>query len=918
MLGPCRAWRGGEALDLGPAGQRVVLGLLALACGRPLSRNEIAAGLWLDRQPPVSAANVIQTYVKNLRRLLEPGRPRRAASTILRQIGDGYALCVPESAVDLFRFRDGVAAATDLDSLERALALWHGPPLADVPALAAHPRVLALTDERHAALARYGAMAIAVGRAADGLPALEEAVAAQPLNEAWQALLIGAYQAAGRRREAFAAFHSVRRLLADELGVDPGQELSSAHAALLHADSPMDGGGIPAQLPADAPHFVGRRAELSQLDVMSGVVVVSGAPGVGKTALAVRWSHRIAHRFPDGQLYLNLRGFDPAGGAMEPADSVRWFLDALGVPPSRLPSTVDGQAALYRSLLAGRRMLIVLDNAREVAQVRPLLPGAPGCLVLVTSRNQLASLVAAEGAHPLPLDPLGPAEARELLAQRIGAARAAGEPGAVDEILDRCGGLPLALVIAAARAAMSANLPLAALADQLRRDRDRLDALTTGDPGTDLRAVFSSSYRALAPDAARLFGLLGLHPGPDISIPAAASLAAVPVASARKLLGELVRANLAAEQTVGRFTLHDLLRAFAAEACAGEPDRGAATSRMLDHYLHSAYAADRLSHPARDPLALDPPESAVAPEYPADPKDALSWFAAERAVLTAAVERAAAVSDRHAWQLAWSLSTFLDVRGHWDELATTQRTAITAAQRAGDPRGRADAHRLLARAHTRLHRDDDAQVELMRALELYRGLGDLSGQSNTHLNLALVRERQGRPAEALEHARQALDLFLELGEEHGQARALNAVGWYHALLGDHARALSLCRQALGRLEELDDRIGQATTLDSLGYAHHHLGDHERAVAHFEQAMGMYRELGDRHLEAFVHMHLGDAHESAGNAQAARAAWREALAILEQLDQPEAQRVQARLAPASAEPGGSLGRPIAIQSRSSRR
>ncbi|HEX6682479.1 MAG TPA: BTAD domain-containing putative transcriptional regulator [Candidatus Limnocylindrales bacterium] len=629
LLGPTGAWRGDDPLDLGPAGQRAVLGLLLLASGQSLSRNEIVAGLWLDREPPPSAANVIQTYVKHLRRMLEPDRPRRAASTVLRKVGDGYALHLPPSTVDVQCFRDHVAAAVAsqrcgqleraAESLGEALGLWHGPPLADIPALAAHPKVVALAGERQAALARYGELMIATGRAADGLPALEEAAASQPLNEAWQARLISAYHAAGQRGQAFATFHGVRRRLAEDLGVDPGPELSAAHSALLHSDDrPAPAGSVTAQLPADTPSFAGRTAELSQLDGLppSSLVVISGAPGVGKTALAVRWAHRVAPRFPDGQLYLNLRGFDPGGVVMEPGDAVRWALDSLGVPANRVPSTVDAQAALYRSRLAGRRMLVVLDNARDPAQVRPLLPGTPGCLVLVTARNQLASLVAAEGAHPLPLGPLDPGDARELLAQRVGAARTAGEPAAVAEILDRCAGLPLALVIIAARAALSGNLPLAALADRLRRGGDRLDALTTGDPGTDLRAVFSWSYRSLGAGAARLFRLLGLHPGPDVSVAAAASLAAVTVCEARRLLAELVRASLAAEPAAGRYRLHDLLRAYAAEvAVSGEPrrTRRAATFRMLDHYLHSAHAA------ARDPLTLPPPAPGVYAGSPGGP-----------------------------------------------------------------------------------------------------------------------------------------------------------------------------------------------------------------------------------------------------------------------------------------------------------
>ena len=915
VLGPTALWRAGDRLDLGPAGRRAAFGLLVLASSQALSVREIAAGLWLERPPPPTAENVIQTYVKHLRRLLEPDRPRRAASTVLRRVGDGYTLHLPVEAVDVLRFRRLVAAATAAqrcgrfenaaESLSEALALWQGPPLADIPALAGHPKIVALAEERNAALARYGEVMLAAGRAADGLPALEEAAAAQPLNEAWQARLIRAYQATGRRSLAFATFHGVRRRLAEDLGVDPGPELTDAHSALLHSgESPDAAIAVPAQLPADTRTFVGRAAELSQLDHLlagpdpSAVVVVSGAPGIGKTALAVHWVHRIAPRFPDGQLYLNLRGFDPDGIVVEPNEVIWRILDALGVPAERIPATVDGRAALYRSLLAGRRMLIVLDNARDVAQVRPLLPGAPGCTVLITARHQLAGLIAAEGAQPLTLGPLAAAEAQELLVRRVGRARTAAEPGAVHEIVERCAGLPLALVIIAARAALNGTQPLGALADQVRRNRDRLDALTTGDPGTDLRAVFSWSYDALTPAAARLFGLLGLHAGPDISVPAAASLAALTTGRVRGLLTELVRAGLATEPTVGRYCLHDLVRTYAADVVvrAGSArTRRAASLRMLDHYLHSAYAADRIAHPACEAYAPGPPVRGVTPETAADARTAKAWLAAERAVLVAAVERAASVSHRRAWQLARALSAYLDLRGHWDDLATTQHTAIAAARDDADPRAQAGAHRLLARAYTRLHRIDDAYAELSRALDLCLVAGDLIGQGHTHLNLSLLWERQERYPEALAHARQGLATFLTAGDDHGIARALNAVGWYHALLGDYPVALDHCRDALARLEKTGDRLTVAATLDSLGYVQHHLGEYALAIAAYRRSVELYRDLGDSHLEAFVRVHLGDTYDARGDGPAARTLWCQALEVLDRCDPPEAGKIRARLA-----------------------
>lgn len=915
VLGPAGAWRGGLPLDVGPAGQRAVFGLLALHCGQVVRRDDLIAGLWPDRSPPHSAANVIQTYVMRLRRLIEPERPARAASTVLPSVGDGYRLCLPTDAVDLLRFRDHVTAAVAAQqdgrpdgaaaSLGRALRLWHGPPLADIPVLADHPAVVALAAERLEALARFGEATIAAGRPADGLLALEEATSGQPLNEAWQARLVQAYRAAGRRGQAFTTYHQVRRRLADELGVDPGAELSAAHAALLREqDAAERPATVPAQLPADVHAFTGRAAEMAQLDLLPAeprttVVVVSGPPGVGKTALAVHWAHRIASRYPDGQLHLNLRGFDPGGIAMAPADAMRRALDALGLPAERLPATTDGRAALYRSMLAGRRMLIVLDNARDVAQVRPLLPGAPGCLLLVTSRHQLAGLVAADGAFPLPLGPLAPAEARRLLTRRVGAARLAAEPAAVAEMIDRCAGLPLALVILAARAALDRHLPLAAVADQLRGDGDRLDALTTGNPDTDLRAVFSWSYQALDPAAARLFRLLGLHPGPDVTAPAAASLAAWTVPDTRRQLTELVRAGLVGEPVPGRFLLHDLVRAYAAEVAGrAQParTRRRATLRMLDHYLHSAYAAEQLTQPRpHEEFTVAPPAARVTPELAADTEQALAWLAAERAVLVAAVERAAATLPGHAWRLARSLATYLDRRGHWDDLAEVQRLAADAAGRDGDHEAQAVAHRTLARAYTRLRRIDDAHRELLRAQELYHAVDDLVGQSRVQLELALVRERQGRFPQALDHATQGLEILRGTGDSHGTARALNAVGWCHALLGDHPAALDHCRRALARLEELDDRGGVASTLDSIGYAHHHLGDHDRAVDAFRRAADLYRALGDGHLEALVRSHLGDALAAAGDGPAARTAWRQALAVLDHLDPPEAEKVRRRLA-----------------------
>jgi tetratricopeptide (TPR) repeat protein len=686
-------------------------------------------------------------------------------------------------------------------------------------------------------------------------------------------------------------------------------EEASSDTTRLPASSGVRERAVPRQLPAAVAHFAGRAGELATLTGLlrdragtGGTVVisaVSGTAGVGKTALAVFWAHQVADQFPDGQLYVNLRGFDPSGQVMAPAEAVRRFLDALQVPPERIPVDLDAQAALYRSLLGGRRVLVVLDNARDTAQVRPLLPGASTCLVVVTSRNQLTSLIAADGAHPITLELLTDEEARQLLVRRLGADRVAAEPAAVREIIARCAHLPLALALVAARASVSPRGGLRLLAEELRDAGHRWQMLTGDDPTTDVQAVFSWSYQALTPDAARLFRLLGLHPGPDLSAAAAASLAGSPASAIRPLLTELTQASLLVEHTPGRYTFHDLLRAYASDL-AGRIDcdqqRRTATIRMLDHYLHTAHTADRLLNPARDPLTLTTPQPGVTPQRPADRQQGLEWFTVEHPVLLGAVEHAAASGfDTHTWQLAWSLDTFLDRRGHWHDQAAVGRAAVAATERLADPTAQARAHRTLAIPYTHLGLFDGAHSQLSHALDLATQTGDETVQAHIHGNLGYLWGRRGNYQQALDHARQALTLYQAIGHPRGLATALNAVGWYQALLGDYQQALTACQQALTLLQ-VGDGEGQAATWDSLGYVHHHLGHHTQALRCYQHALTLYRDLGDRYNEADTFTNLGDTHHSTGNHDAAREAWKEALGILEDLDHPDADQVRVKLIP----------------------
>ena len=690
---------------------------------------------------------------------------------------------------------------------------------------------------------------------------------------------------------------STVRLLADAYGL-----VDADRAAFVRAAQPgPPAGAQPRQLPLGVPRFVGRDDQLAVLDATLddptgvAVVAVSGMAGIGKTALALHWAHRVAGRFPDGHLYVNLRGFDEPTAILDPADVLRGFLEALGVPLTRIPVSAQARVGLYRSLLAARRMLIVLDNARDSEHARPLLPGTGGCVVVVTSRDKLSDLVAVECARPLTLDVLTAAESRGLLAARLGTQRLAAEPDAVGDIVAATGQLPLALSIVAARVAVHPGFALDAVAAELGSAQARLDALADGN----VRRAFSWSYLASSPPAARLFRLLGLHPGPDVTADAAAALAGVTVAEVAPLLRELTRLHLLAQQAPGRYDCHDLLRTYAtelAESVESAADRQAARHRLFDHYLHTAFPAAVTLQPqwtAFDPVA---PLAGNASRPPAGHDAALAFFAAEHAMLLRLVRLAADTGfDAYAWQLAWTLTTFYAPRGLWQGQLAAQEVALAAARRAGSVIGQAIANRLLSRAATRLGQHDLAEERLRRALQLHEQLDDHSGQAQTLHNYAELCYIRGRPDEGLAHGLAALRLYQLAGNRAGEARTLNAVGWLYAATGDYRQAIESCTDALARQRELGDRNGQAATLDSLGYAYDKLGEHDRAASCFEDAVRMFRESADRYHEAETLVRLGEARQSLADLPAAVRAWRRAVEIFDDLGDPAADDARRRLA-----------------------
>ncbi|MFD7655439.1 ATP-binding protein [Actinosynnema sp. NPDC059797] len=674
-----------------------------------------------------------------------------------------------------------------------------------------------------------------------------------------------------------------------------------ADPAVLDRPVP-DPASAPHQLPAPPTPFVGRREELDRLDAAvagSSTVVISaiaGAGGIGKTWLSLHWAHRALDRFPDGQLFVDLRGFSPDGEPMDPAVAVRGFLDALGVDPGRTPVDPHAQAALFRELVGGRRMLLVLDNAADTAQVVPLLPGGDTCTVLVTSRRRMAGLITAHDAHHVPLDVLSDDEARALLTNRLDPARVAAEPAAVAELVALCGGFPLALGIVAAHARTRPRPTLAALAAELR-DLG-LDALDDDDPTASLPTVLSWSVRALTADQATAFALLGIAPGPDIGLPAAASLTGLSPGAARAVLRGLEQASLITEDARGHHRMHDLIRRHAADTASALPERtrDEALRRVVDHYLHTAVAADRQLLPTRVPVELDPPEPGTHLRPPADYAAALAWFDAEHPNLLVA-QRAASAAGRHraAWGLAWALTTFHHRRGHLHDRLAAWRAGLASAEHLPDPAARALAHQYTGRACADLGRYEEAERHLRQVLVLAERAGDEGGQARAHQEFTRLWALRGDNREALEHAAHALRLQRALGDPVGEALALNLVGWYAALLGEYDRAREHCRAALALQREHRAREGEAMSLDSLGYIDHRTGRHGEAVEHYHRALAVFRELGHSYAEADSLDGLGHPYAALGEVGRAREVWRQALELYRgQGRDTEADRVSRQL------------------------
>jgi tetratricopeptide (TPR) repeat protein len=659
---------------------------------------------------------------------------------------------------------------------------------------------------------------------------------------------------------------------------------------------------IPRQLPFDVPDFTGRVEELRRLDAFltTGKTVmicaILGAPGIGKTAMAVHWAHRESARFPEGQLYVNLRGFD-ASPPMPAQQALDAFVRALGVAPERIPERLDELAALYRSLLASRRILVVLDNAVDFGQVRPLLPGSPTCAVVVTSRNRLAGLVAGASAHRITLDVLPTADAVALLGATVGSDRLAVEPEAATELAKLCARLPLALRIAAERVAISPYWTISDLVGQFAAEQHRLDLLTATDNGHDaVRAAFSWSYRELPAVAASMFRRLSWHPGHEFGVSAAAELADVSEHDARQALEVLVDAHLVTQVGRERYRFHDLVRLYAAERAEADEtasDRKAGVRRLLLWYLHMADAADHLLTRRSYCVPLDHTETDARPDPFVDQRQATDWCERERINLMAAIQLAAD-SGEHSitWRIPVALWGFFFLRKHWRDWINALTIGLASARRIRDRRGEAWVLHSLREAKFSMHQTDEATEYVQQALTIFRDISDPWGIREALSNLGYSHRLHGRPDEALDHLRHALILWRQTDDRWGQAWTLHSLGETYTDLGQWEDAAHSLREALGLFEEIGHRQAEGFALSNLGYVH--LGTKQFAIAidRFQRAMVAHDEVGDRWSAARTMTGLGTAHHATGATKAASEYWRKALAICNDLDdQPAAEKIR---------------------------
>jgi DNA-binding SARP family transcriptional activator len=983
VLGAVRVRVDDQEVAPGPPLRRAVLAMLSLRAGRLVTLGELVQGLWGDAAP-ASAEGSVYTYISGLRSILDPERSGRDRGGILDGARSGYTLLIDPADVDALaaeqyrlrarELRESGALAEALSVLDQAIGLWRGEALAGVGGPFAEAERARLTGLRWALLEERAEIALALGQHVEIVAELTALVRQQPMRERLVGVTMTVLYRAGRQADAIDMFQQVRAILAGELGVDPSPALSRLYEQILRSDPALDtpkrdrpavasarvpkvGRVVPAQLPHDVASFTGREAEVSWLRALvsselageidgmnrSASVVISaidGCGGIGKTALAVHLAHQVRAEFPDGQLCVDLRGFDPQLPPLSPVEALSRLMQGLGAETSDIPNDLDVQAGHYRSLIAGKRLLILLDNAVSTEQVKELLPGAPGCLVLVTSRNRLGGLVARHGARRLTLDVLTESDAVTLLTLVIGVERSSGAAGPLAELAELCGRFPLALRIAAERVITGGSHTIGDLVEELRFERARLDLLTSNEDETSaVGAVFSWSYHALKAEVGRMFRLLSVHSGPEFTVEVAAAIAGVSVGDARQLLRTLTDGHLLEDAGIQRYRFHDLLRLYAGErAAVEEPETESrrALQRMLGHYLYTADRAAAQISPNTPWTELDPMPTDVHALPMPDVDSALEWMEREQSALLTAVRQAAVAQEyRLAWQLVERIRALLLMRRTTAECVEILTIGVDCARRLNDRTGRAVLLSQRGFARIRSCEYEAALEDLDRARAIYAELNDrrgsarvlgnignvysfglqdddkalqcfieaeaelcavadLDGRARALGGIASIYAAKGRYEDALDHGRHALQLFTDLGDVVEMQVAAYCLASYELGAGRPDVALPMLRQSLLELRIMGDKFSLGTCLTDLARCHRELGHLEDALGCAEEAVELLRmrdpgPLGDALIE------LGRAERGLGRIDDARRTLIEAQQLAGAGDDAQIRRLEAELA-----------------------